>query len=186
MLCFGQEFTDNLCRVTRRNLWCTDRCRKIILGPFRKNCFLKEMQNSCFGSTVHVTAMGGKKIRDLSDAADQRKRSIFSWFLTGLAFLSSAKMTMVSSTHVSRIDSLIFFQILELILSGFTEFPSELNSNTLLRQRTHFTVRFRKKYVFILLQITSVTTESTLIPSSGMRREMIFWQIFSVVVTSII
>jgi hypothetical protein len=127
---------------------------------------LRELQNNCLGSMVQITALR-KKIRDLSDPSGQRKRSIFSWFLTGLAFLllSSAKVTMVSSTKVSRKDSLIFLHILDLILFRFTEFPSELKSNTLLRQRTHFTVRFRKKHVCILLQITSVTNESTSHPS---------------------
>jgi len=155
----GQEFTDNLCCVTWRNFWCTDRCRKIILGPFRKNCILRELQKNCLGSVVRVTAWRGKKILDLSNSSDQRRRSIFSWFLTGLAFLSSTKVTMLLSTQVSRIDTLIFFQILKLIIFRFTEFPSELHSNILLRQRTQFTVRLRKNLVCILLQITSVTPE---------------------------
>jgi hypothetical protein len=101
--------------------------------------------------------------------------------LTGLAFLSPAKVTMVSSTHVSRIDSQIFFHILDLILFRFTEFPSELNSDTSLRQRTHFTVRLRKK-----LQITSVTNESNCHPFLWYATWDDFWQIFSVVVTSMI
>jgi hypothetical protein len=106
--------------------------------------------------------------------------------LTGLACLSSGKVTMLLPTQVSRIDSLIFFQVLKLILIRFTEFPSEFNSNTLLRQRTHFTVRLRKKHVCILLQTTSVTTESNSHPFLWYATWDGFWQIFSVVVTSII
>ena len=155
----GQEFTDNLCCVTRRNLWYTDRCRKNILGPFQKNRILRELQKNCLGSVVHVTARRQKKILIYRTFQAKESAQIFSWFLTGLAFLSSAKVTMLLSIQVSRIDSLIFFQILRIILFRFTEFPSELDSNILLRQRTHFTVRLRKKHACILLQTTSVTTE---------------------------
>jgi hypothetical protein len=47
--CAWPKFTDNLRSVTRRNVWCTGRCRNIILGLFRKNCFLKELQNNYTG-----------------------------------------------------------------------------------------------------------------------------------------
>ena len=135
----------------------------------------------CWLSAEHLLRQHGschgpeeQKNLDLSDPSGQRKRSIFSWFLTGLTSLSSGKVTMLLPTQVSRIDSLIFFQVLKLILIRFTEFPSEFNSNTLLRQPRILQCGLGRNMCASYFRLPQSRPSRTVTPSSGMRREMVF------------
>jgi hypothetical protein len=81
----------------------------------------------------------GEETRDAPDPPHQRKRSAFSWHLTGLASLSSAEVTMASSTVTQRCFSECLLQHFVHFCGCLTKFLAELDANMLLLQHTNGT-----------------------------------------------
>jgi hypothetical protein len=155
------------------------------MGPFRKKNHLEGTAELLFRQYGSCHGLEEKNSWSVRPFRPKKEINIFLIFdRTGLSIVSQGDDCIVYSSITDRLIDLLPDSGTHIF--RFTEFPSELNSNTLLRQLTHFTVRLRKKYVCFLLQIASVTTESNIHSFLWYATWDDFWQIFSVFVTSII